>query len=173
MDDAALRVKTSSLAALLRLRTVRERRALLDLQAARSERDAARDARDRAGEALSEEEDLRRAREARAYGALPALEAQSTGSLDRHRTGVERWTELVRAAAGRLDEAQVDLDQAEGQARDAQERYASRARAARKWTRIDGLIAGARRQRAEISGEQETEEETCARSPAGAAGRRP
>jgi hypothetical protein len=160
MVDAALRVNTSSLQALVRLRGTRERQALLELQRALANRDATRAARDNAQSVLAAAEVVRSARERALYGALPtAIAGRAFVVLAQH-SAVERWTEVVDEAAGRRDEAQFHLEAADEAAQDARVRYAARARASRKWTRIEALVAGAKRRRDEGAGERDIDDDT-------------
>jgi hypothetical protein len=163
MDDAALRVKTSGLKALVRIRTSRERRALLDLQQALADRNTAGAARDDAETVHASKETLRSAREAEVYGALRTAGSQTAHSvLDRH-LSIGRWTEAVDEAAVHLEKAQSRLDQADEAATEARARYAVRARAVRKWTRIEALVAGANARRDEAAREQESEDDVMSR----------
>jgi hypothetical protein len=166
MDDAALRVRPSGLRALVRLRADRERRALLDLRSKLAEKDAAAAARDRAARVLSHEEAARTARESRLYEALPERGPLTAEAMAADQASIGRWSESVETAASRVDAAQVELDAAMEAARDSRAVYAVRARAVRKWTRIQDLIATARRRHAEASDEQETEDEILTRSAA-------
>jgi hypothetical protein len=160
MDDAALRVNPSSLQALVRLRGTRERQALLELQRSLADRDASRAARDNAQSVLAAAEVVRSARESALYDALPTAVAGSAYAVHAQHAAVERWTEVVDEAAGRRDEAQFHLEAADEAAQDARNRYAARARASRKSTRIEALVAGAKCRRDEAAVEREIDDDT-------------
>jgi hypothetical protein len=167
MDDEALRLNTSNLKSLVRLRTVRERQALRDLRAALAERDEAAGAHRRAERALRRDEAARQERETHMYRTLPTRGPLTGDALAGHEAQIARWSEVVRSAAGRLDEARVALDEAEEAARGARARYAARARALRKWERVQDLATAAGRRWAEAAGERESEDEIGSR-PRGA-----
>jgi len=163
MDDAALRVRPSGLRALVRVRADRERQALLELHARLADRDAAIEARDRAARELAQKESSRRSREALIYESLKSLGPIAAEAVAAHQVAIGRWSELVETAASRVAAAQIDLDDAGDAARDARARYAVRARAARKWTRIEVLVATARGRLSEAAAEREMEDDTLSR----------
>ena len=165
MDDEALRLNASSLTSLVRLRNLRERQALRELRAALAERDAAAGAHHRAEQALIREQTARHEREARLYRTLPTLGPLAGVALAGHDAQIARWSEVVRSAAGRLEAARLVLDGAEEATRGARGRYAARARALRKWERIESLAASSRRRCEEAAGERESEDEVRARGP--------
>ena len=165
MDDAALRVKTSNLRALVRVRRIRERQALLDLQRALTDRDTAGAALDDAQTVLASEETLRSAREVEVYGALPNAGPQTADFVLGRHIAIGRWTEVVEEAASHLDGAQFRLDQADEAAEAARARYAVRARAVRKWTRIEALAADAKNRQDEAAGEQDLEDDLMRQGP--------
>jgi hypothetical protein len=162
MDDAALRVNTTRLQALMRLRGMRERQALLELQRALADRDASRAARDDAQSVLAAAEVVRSTRERALYDALPTAVAGRAFAVHAQHSAVERWTEVVDEAAGLRDEAQSHLEAADEAARDARSRYATRARASRKWNRIEALVTDASRRRDEAAGERDIDDDTNA-----------
>jgi hypothetical protein len=160
---AARRVKPATLAKAVRLRDQRQQGALKDLKTALTHLEAARDACADARQEVMSRQALRHAGETQAYGKLAQAGPLPPVALERHLAAIESFTNEVRSASQRLDQAEGHKLRADEAASSARSHYVTRARQARKWAQLSEMVAISRRARAEHLAEVDADEEGSSR----------
>ena len=159
MADAAGSVNPPQVAALVRLRRERERRAVEELAALRRRKAEAERARDEADQRLEAEEAARQTSEERVYRDLRQTAPLSCVGLERHRETIRNLSQRVAEASKHRETNTAALREADEAVEHGRLHLVAQMRDRRKWSEIEIRVQDASLRRVQTVSERESEDD--------------